>query len=132
MGAEMLGVDVGGTFTDVVAVENGRISVAKVPTDHAASETSILAGAASIGVRDALVFNLASTAGLNAVLTRRIPKLGLLTTLGHRDVLDRGRLGRPWSALTDLSWRRGFGDVSRPLIPRYLRRGVIERHHRVR
>ena len=127
MAAEMLGVDVGGTFTDVVAVDGGRITVAKVPTDMAASETSILRGARSLGVADATVFNLASTAGLNAVITRRIPKIAFLTTLGHRDILDRGRLGRPWTALTDLSWRRGVGDVTRPLVPRYLRRGIHER-----
>jgi N-methylhydantoinase A len=127
MAPEMLGVDVGGTFTDVVAVEDGRVTVAKVPTDLQASETSVLRGAAALNVGGARVFNLASTAGLNAVITRRIPKIAFLTTVGHRDLLDRGRLGRPWTALTDLSWRRGFSDVTRPLVPRYLRRGIRER-----
>ena len=124
---EMIGVDVGGTFTDVVGIEGGKIVVAKVPTDVAASDRSVLAGAEEIGVAHAHVFNLASTAGLNAVITRRVPKIAFLTTLGHRDLLDRGRLGRPLTALTDLSWRRGFSDASRPLVPRYLRRGIRER-----
>jgi N-methylhydantoinase A len=124
---EMIGVDVGGTFTDVVGIDGGRISVAKVPTDVVASDRSVLAGAEELGVGDATVFNLASTAGLNAVITRRIPKIAFLTTLGHRDILDRGRLGRPWTALTDMSWRRGISDASRPLVPRYLRRGIQER-----
>jgi N-methylhydantoinase A len=127
MPARMLGVDVGGTFTDVVAIDGGRITVAKVPTDLHASETSVLDGASALKVGGAGVFNLASTAGLNAVITRRIPKIAFLTTTGHRDILDRGRLGRPWTALTDLSWRRGFGDAGRPLVPRYLRRGIDER-----
>ncbi len=126
-GTEMIGVDVGGTFTDVVGIEGGRIKVAKVPTNIAASDTSVLAGAEQLGVAEASVFNLASTAGLNAVITRRVPKIGFLTTTGHRDILDRGRIGRPLTALTDMSWRRGISDASRPLVPRYLRRGVDER-----
>jgi N-methylhydantoinase A len=123
----LVGVDVGGTFTDVMAIEDGRVIAAKVPTDVHHSETSVLAGAEQVQVDLADVFNLASTAGLNAVITRRIPKVALLTTIGHRDILDRGRLWRPFEALTDPSWRRPTGDVSRPLVPRYLRRGIRER-----
>ena len=92
MTVEMVGVDVGGTFTDVVGVAAGRIVVAKVPTDVHASDVSVLAGAEELGVDHASVFNLASTAGLNAIITRRIPKVAFLTTTGHRDMLDRGRL----------------------------------------
>lgn len=127
MTVEMVGVDVGGTFTDVVGVAAGRIVVAKVPTDVHASDVSVLAGAEELGVDHAAVFNLASTAGLNAIITRRIPKVAFLTTTGHRDMLDRGRLGRPLEALTDMTWRRGISDTARPLVPRYLRRGIDER-----
>jgi N-methylhydantoinase A len=127
MSVEMIGVDVGGTFTDVVGVLGGQIHVAKVPTDTISSDTSVIAGALQLGVADAAVFNLASTAGLNALITRRVPKVAFLTTFGHRDILDRGSLGRPLEALTDMSWRRGIGDASRPLVPRYLRRGIRER-----
>ena len=123
----LVGVDVGGTFTDVMAIEDGRVVAVKIPTDVHHSETSVLQGAAEVGVDVAEVFSLASTVGLNAVITRRIPKVAFLTTKGHRDILDRGRLWRPFEALTDLSWRRGTGDVSRPLVPRYLRRGIRER-----
>src|SRR6202158_4851420 len=59
---EMIGVDVGGTFTDVAGIEAGLIKVAKVPTDVVASDTSVLAGAMELGVGEAAVFNLASTA----------------------------------------------------------------------
>jgi N-methylhydantoinase A len=123
----LIGVDVGGTFTDVMAIDGGRVIAAKVPTDVHASETSVLAGAEQVGVGDAQVFNLASTAGINAIITRRLPKVAFLTTWGHRDTLDRGRLWRPFEALTDPSWRRGISDPARPLIPRYLRRGIRER-----
>ncbi len=123
----LVGVDVGGTFTDVVAIDQGQVYVAKVPTDVQASETSVLAGAQEVEVDRARVFNLASTAGLNAVITRRLPKIAFLTTLGHRDMLDKGRHWRPYEFLTDASWRRGFGDAARPLVPRYLRRGIRER-----
>jgi N-methylhydantoinase A len=65
--------------------------------------------------------------GLNAVITRSLPKIGFLTTEGHRDMLAMGRVWRPLDAQTDASWRRTFGDAGRPLVPRYLRRGVRER-----
>jgi N-methylhydantoinase A len=123
----MLGVDVGGTFTDVVAVRDGRIITTKVPTRRTDTERSVLDGAERVGVDGAPVFNHASTVGLNAIITRKLPKIGFLTTEGHRDILDVGRTWRPLEALTDPGWRRSFGDAARPLVPRYLRRGVKER-----
>ncbi|HTR73943.1 MAG TPA: hydantoinase/oxoprolinase family protein [Solirubrobacterales bacterium] len=123
----MLGVDVGGTFTDVVAVRDGVIETTKVPTDLVDTARGVLAGARQLRVGEATVFNHASTAGLNALLTRRIPKVGLLCTAGHRDILDIGQNWRPADAVTDPRWRRSFGDSMAPLVPRYLRRGVRER-----
>ncbi len=123
----MIGVDVGGTFTDVVAISGGTIRTVKVATDTANTERSVIEGAAEAGVREAEVFNHASTHGLNAVITRRLPKIAFLTTLGHRDILDGGRVWRPPEDLTNPHWRRSFGDAARPLVPRYLRRGVHER-----
>ncbi len=123
----MLGVDVGGTFTDVVAIRDGKIAVTKVPSDARDPAAPVVVGARRLGLEGHPVFNHASTMGLNAVITRALPKVGFLTTEGHRDMLDRGRVWRPPAAQTDTSWRRSFGDVSRPLVPRYLRRGVVER-----
>ncbi len=77
-----------------------------------------LATAAELGAADAPVFNHASTHGLNAIITRALPKIGFLTTAGHRDILDIGRTWRPVAALTDPSWRRSFGDAARPLVQR--------------
>ena len=123
----MMAVDVGGTFTDVVAVENGEILTAKVSTDSEQVDRGVLAGAAELSVRNSSVFNHASTHGLNAIITRSLPKIGFLTTSGHRDIPDIGRGWRPAHALTDPTWRRSFGDANKPLVERYLRRGVLER-----
>ena len=123
----MLGVDIGSTFTDVVAVRDGRITVTKIPSEPADPARPVVEGARRLGVEGSTVFNHASTAGINAVITRRLPKVAFLTTAGFRDILVKGRLWRPLDAQTDPSWRRSFGDAARPLIPRYLRRGVVER-----
>jgi len=120
-------VDVGGTFTDVVAVVDGTIRTAKVSTDYRSVHGPILEGAATLGVSESDVFNHASTHGLNAVITRNLPKIGFLTTEGHRDILDMGQVWRPAHAILDPHWRRGFGDAARPLVSRYLRRGIRER-----
>ncbi|MBU9309109.1 acetyl-CoA hydrolase/transferase C-terminal domain-containing protein [Burkholderia multivorans] len=123
----MIAIDVGGTFTDVVSLRDGRIETAKISTDYDDVTKPILAGARELNVADARAFNHASTHGLNAVITRRLPKIGFLTTEGHRDILDMGRVWRPASAILDPRWRRSFGDATRPLVPRYLRRGIRER-----
>ncbi|MBC3191733.1 hydantoinase/oxoprolinase family protein [Pseudonocardia sp. C8] len=123
----MIAVDVGGTFTDVVALRDGAIRTTKVSTDYTDVTQAVLDGARTLGVEDARVFNHASTHGLNAVITRNLPKIGFLATEGHRDILDMGRVWRPASAILDPRWRRSFGDAARPLVPRYLRRGIRER-----
>ena len=127
MGRTLFSVDVGGTFTDVVMVREGQIHVTKVPSNAAATHLPVIEGARRLGVQDAAVFNHASTKGLNAVLTRTLPKIGFVTTQGHRDMLDAGRCMRPMDNQTDARWHRPFGDAARPLVRRYLRRGVQER-----
>ena len=123
----MIAVDVGGTFTDVVALLEGEIRTAKISTDYGDVTKPVIDGAALLGADGSRVFNHASTHGLNAVITRRLPKIGFLATEGHRDILDMGRVLRPGHALLDPRWRRSFGDAARPLVPRYLRRGIRER-----
>lgn len=127
MTAGLLAVDVGGTFTDVIGIRDGRIEAVKVPSVREHGEAAVIEGAKLIGLEDRSTFNHASTVGLNAVLTRRLPKIAFLTTYGHRDMLDAARSWRPLEGLTDPGWRRSFGDTQAPLVPRYLRRGIRER-----
>lgn len=123
----LIGVDVGGTFTDVVAISDKGIRTIKIATDSNRTEQGVIQGAREIGVSNAKAFNHASTHGLNAVITRRLPKIAFLTSMGHRDILDAGRTWRPAADLTNPHWRRRFGDAAQPLVPRYLRRGIVER-----
>jgi len=123
----MIGVDVGGTFTDVVAIQDGQIKTVKVATDVRTTEKGVLQGAQEIGVANCGIFNHASTHGLNAIITRKLPKIAFLATEGHRDILDMGRTWRPLEGLPNPAWRRSYGDANRPLVPRYLRRGIRER-----
>lgn len=123
----MIAVDVGGTFTDVVGWRDGKILTTKVSTEYTDVAAPVLRGAERLGVDGSTVFNHASTHGLNAVITRKLPKIGFLTTEGHRDILDMGRVWRPSDAMLDPGWRRSFGDAAKPLIDRYLRRGIAER-----
>jgi N-methylhydantoinase A len=124
----MIAIDVGGTFTDTITIdEKGNITAVKVPTDVKAMETSVIEGARRVGIKGHDMLNHASTSGLNAILTRTFPKVAFLTTEGHRDILDFARAWKPMEALTDADWRRGCGDSGRPFVDRYLRRGIRER-----
>ena len=71
----MFGVDVGGTFTDVVVVRDGHVHVTKVPSFPEDPQRSVVEGARRLGVAGSAIFNHASTKGLNAILTRKLPKI---------------------------------------------------------
>ena len=92
----MIAIDVGGTFTDIIAIdEKGNITAVKVPTDVKAMENSVIEGARRVGIKNHDMLNHASTCGLNAILTRNFPKVAFLTTEGHRDILDFARAWLP-------------------------------------
>ena len=142
-----LGVDVGGTFTDVVTVDGaGRVTIAKVPSTPRDQSVGVLAGwgALAAGLRppagpgdatpapiDAdpessthasavVVFAHGTTVATNALLERRGGRTALVTTEGFRDVLEIGRQER--ASLYDLTRHK-----APPLIPRDLRFTVRER-----
>ena len=123
--AARVGVDVGGTFTDVVAVRDGRVRVHKVASTPDAPERGVVDGleaAAGDGLALDTVATLAhgTTVATNAVLEREWADTALLTTDGFRDVLEIGRQDRP--ALYDL-----HGAKPDPVVPRDRRHGVAGR-----
>ncbi len=116
--------DVGGTFTDLVAVDaEGIVTRHKTLSTPPEFDSGVLTGLrACSGDSIASLASLlhASTVATNAILERRGPRTGLITTEGFRDVLEIGRLRYP--RLYDLSWSR-----PEPLVERRLRVGVRER-----
>jgi len=121
-----LGVDVGGTFTDLIFYDeaSGETRVAKAPTTPAAPEQGILhaiaAGVPDERLAQAQFFLHGTTVGLNALLERRGAVVGLLATTGFRDILEIRRGDRV--DMYDLFWRQPD-----PLVPRRLRVPVRER-----
>ncbi len=123
-----VGVDVGGTFTDVVLVEEttGEILVAKVatvPVDPSEGCVNAIDKAARIyGLTpEQFVFTVhGTTIATNTIIEGKGARGGLITSAGFRDVLEIAYQTRP--KLYDV-----FYEKAKPLIPRYLCRGVPER-----
>src|SRR5262249_41190224 len=119
------GVDVGGTFTDLLLYEAGpegsRIRLAKLPTTSANQADGVLAAIAEAGVapRDLDLLIHGTTTTTNAVLERKVARVGLITTRGFRDTLELGRRTRPRPY--------GMTGTFEPLIPRERRLEVAER-----
>jgi N-methylhydantoinase A len=119
------GIDIGGTFTDLVVCERGgarpAVRVAKVPTTIPNQAPGVLAAIAAAGISPADIDLLihGTTATTNAVLERKVAKVGLITTEGFRDVLELGRRTRPKPY--------GLFGTFEPLAPRDLRLEVPER-----
>ncbi|WP_112323536.1 hydantoinase/oxoprolinase family protein [Oceanibium sediminis] len=121
--ATVIGVDVGGTFTDVFVLDEatGKASIAKVPTTRPDQSGGFLNGISQqvddLGKVAAVVHG--TTAGTNALLERKGAKIGVITTQGLRDVLEMRRRDRPrtWGLRGDFT----------PVVPRDLRLEVPER-----
>jgi N-methylhydantoinase A len=119
----VVGVDVGGTFTDLIVLNaaTGDVRVAKVPTtvdnQSYGVMSAIAAGEVSLDGIGSIVHGTTTTT--NAVLENKVAKCGLITTKGFRDVLELGRRTRP----------KPYGLIGEfsPVIPRELRMEVPER-----
>ena len=110
-----VGVDVGGTFTDLVAVVDGDLVSVKVPSVPGEEARGIAAALAAAGVEAGAVGVLAhgTTVATNALLERRGARTALVTTEGFRDVIEIGRQDR--ASLYDLTAHKPASLVSREL-----------------
>ena len=122
MARARLGVDVGGTFTDLVATVDGEVLTAKVPSTPADQSVGVMASirASELPPEGVAAFAHGMTVATNALLERRGARTALVTTEGFRDALEIGRQNRP--SLYDLAQ-----DRPPALIPRDLRFTVRER-----
>jgi len=92
-----VGVEVGGTFTDLVAIDGGEVRVTKVPSVPRSPEEGVFAALAAAGIRLERVTDLVhgSTVATNAVLERKGALTAFVTTAGFRDLLLIQRQDRP-------------------------------------
>ncbi len=123
-GSVVAGIDVGGTFTDLILIDGrkgGQVHIAKTPTtpDNQAFGVVSALSEADFPVADIDLIVHGTTTTTNAVLERRLAKTGMITTLGFRDVIELGRRTRPNPY--------GMTGVFVPVIPRDLRLEVTER-----
>jgi N-methylhydantoinase A len=91
----ILGVDVGGTFTDFVSITDGRLSITKVLSTRPDPSPAVLAGIARLDVGEDAVIAHGTTVATNALLEHRGARTALITTRGFRDALVIGRQTRP-------------------------------------
>ncbi|MFN3973764.1 MAG: hydantoinase/oxoprolinase family protein [Dehalococcoidia bacterium] len=119
----IIGVDIGGTFTDFLLLQGRGIRVHKVPSTPHDPSLALLQGLREMGIRPGepgvLVVH-GSTVATNALLERKGALTALITTAGFEDILEIGRQSRP--SLYDLNQERPA-----PLVPRHLRFGAPER-----
>ena len=125
-----IGVDTGGTHTDIVLIDraDGSFHTLKVPTTPEDLSIGILIGVRRILAETGkdktgqdIAFHYGTTLVTNIIVEEQDLPIGLLTTGGFRDVLAIGRAVRKPN-IYDIHWR-----PQRPLVPRALRRGVPER-----
>jgi N-methylhydantoinase A len=126
-----LGVDIGGTFTDVVLInDTGQVKIAKGLSTPGAFDRGIADILDNLLRHEGLdpavcsAFVHGTTVATNAIIERTGARTGLITTKGFRDVLELRRIRIP--KLYDLTWQK-----PQPLVERYLRLEVVERmNHR--
>ena len=126
-----VGVDIGGTFTDLMVYdsESGRVDVHKVPSTREEPDKAMVKGLVELckraGVQAAdidAVFH-ATTVATNAVLEHDGAVVGMITTRGFRDIVHIGRHQRPqhYSVMQDIPWQ------VMPFVHRRHRKVVSER-----
>src|SRR5271154_2973556 len=113
-------VDTGGTFTDCVWMDRGRIRMLKVFSTPDDPSQAIADALQKIGMPGSLTLLHGTTVGTNTLLQRKGARVALVTTAGFEDAVEIGRQARP--KLYDF-----FFDRTEPLVPAAMRFGVEER-----
>ena len=120
---DLIGVDVGGTFTDLVRLNQstGKVRLTKVASTMENQAFGVMQALDEAGtnLRDVALVVHGTTTTTNAVLERKLSRTGLITTSGFRDILELGRRTRPQAY--------GMKGYFLPIIPRDLRLEVSER-----
>jgi N-methylhydantoinase A len=135
----LVGIDIGGTFTDCAIVDRaGRLLTTKVPStpqDFSRGMMDALgAGAEKLGVslddfcRDIAFLSHGTTVGTNTIIQKRGAKVGLITTRGHEDAIHIMRGSRGYGG-RDIRKVVHFPETAKPtpIVPKRLIRGVSER-----
>src|SRR5229473_6178349 len=115
-----IAIDTGGTFTDCVWVDRGRVRMLKVFSTPSDPSHAIVEALHKIGLRSSLVLLHGTTVGTNTLLQRKGARVALVATSGFEDAIEIGRQARP--KLYDF-----FFDRVEPLVPAELRFGIEER-----
>jgi len=125
-----IGIDVGGTFTDLVLIDDEKRKIHYTKTNTTTNDLAVgvitginkILDISGCNINDIEYIVHGTTIGTNALIERKGAKTGLLTSEGFRDVLEIGRIQRPAEGLYDPNV-----DNPLPLIPRHLRLGITER-----
>ncbi len=115
-----IAVDTGGTFTDCVWSENGRIHTLKLFSTPTDPSQAIVQALQKINPDGPFILLHGTTVGTNSLLQRKGARVALVTTAGFEDVIEIGRQARP--RLYDF-----FFEKVEPLVPPELRFGINER-----
>jgi N-methylhydantoinase A len=115
-----IAVDTGGTFTDCVWIEKGRLRILKVFSSPKDPSQAIADAVARTGHAGPVVLLHGTTVGTNTLLQRKGARVAFVTTEGFEDTVEIGRQARP--KLYDLTFER-----QAPLVERSLRFGAPER-----
>jgi N-methylhydantoinase A len=135
----LVGIDIGGTFTDCAIVDRaGRLLTTKVPSTPADFSRGMMdaldAGAQALGIglerfcRDIAFLSHGTTVGTNTIIQKKGAKVGLITTRGHEDAIHIMRGSRGFGG-RDIRKVVHFPETSkpRPIVPKRLIKGISER-----
>ena len=123
----LLGVDIGGTFTDAIVYSNNEIHIAKVPSNRNDPASSIFSAIKALKIKEEpKIFFHSTTLVTNMLLEKKGSDTGFITNEGMRDILHIGRHKRP----LNYAIKQGIPQQHYPPVPRRWRLTVPGRINR--